>query len=210
MRPAIILCLLLCVLFGMCPRVNAERGFSIEGGLLYDKPLGGTQKPYHDIQGGFGYIANFAYDFFEWGGLEFGVMHTSHEFELAVVNNAVNQGNASKTTLFLKARACPLRIGKSELIVGLGAGLFEISGTTIVDNFEVSDDFSGLGFLTSLDYRYKISPGLELSAHLGMNFVNYNRYEINGYKSDYPGSMPDGKSLCWGITVFHRIGIPQI
>jgi len=162
------------------------------------------------MEGGFGYIANFAYDFFERGGLEFGVMHTTHDYELEVVNNAVIRASADKTTIFLKARAYPLIKGKSEIIISLGTGLFDISGPRIIGNSELSDDFSGIGITAGLDYRYNITSGLALSAYLGLNLVNYDRYEILGYKTDYPDKMPDGNSLCWGITIFHRIGIPQL
>lgn len=209
MRFLIILCLILCVLFGMYAISYAEKGFTIEAGLLYDRPLGDSHKPYKDMEGGFGYIANFAYDFFDRGGLEFGVMHSSHDYELRVVNNAVNQASADKTTIFLKARAYPLMRGKSEIIIGLGGGLFDISGPKIYQDVELSDDFSGLGIVASLDYRFNITPGLALSAYLGLNLVSFDRYEILGYKADYPGKLPDGNSLCWGFTVFHRIGIPQ-
>jgi hypothetical protein len=209
MRFPIILCLILCVLFGMYVVSYAERGFSIEGGLLYDNPLGDSHRPYKDMEGGFGYIANIAYDFFDRGGLELGVMHSSHNYTLAVVNNAISQADASKSTFYLKARIYLFKQDKSEVIFGLGGGLTDISGSTVISNFIVSDDFSGACLLASLDYRYTISPGLALSAYLGLNLADYTRYELMGSKQDYPGSMPNGNSLCWGITVFHRIGIPQ-
>lgn len=209
MRFLIILCLIPCVLFGMYVVSCAGQGFSIEGGLLYDKPLGDSNKPYKDMEGGFGYIANFAYDFFERGGLELGVMHSSHSYTLAVVNNAISQANASKSAFYLKARAYLLQKGKSEVLFGIGGGFSDISGSFIVGDYEFSNDYSGPCLITSLDYRYNISPGLALSAYLGFNLVDYNRYEILGSKQNYPGSMPNGNSLCWGITVFHRIGIPR-
>ena len=188
---------------------SAERGFSIEGGLLYDNPLNGSHKPYKDMDGGFGYTGNIAYDFFNWGGIELGVIHSSHNYTLAIVNNAIREANASKTLFYLKARGYLLRRGKSEIILGLGGGFADISGYSVLEQYEISDDFSGSGFISTLDYRYNISPGLALSAYLGLNLADYTRYELMGSKTDYPGKMPDGNSLIWGITVFHRIGIPQ-
>jgi hypothetical protein len=188
----------------------AEKGFSIEGGLLYDNPLGDSQKAYQDMEGGFGYVANIGYDFFERGGLEIGVAHSSHNYTLEIDDNAVREADASKTMVFLKVRAYLMQRGNSEIIAGLGGGLADISGTLIEQDSDLSNGFSGPGLIASFEYRYKISPGLALSAYLGLNLIDYSRYEVAGYKTDYPGDLPGGNSLCWGITVFHRIGVPQL
>ena len=195
----------------MCTDSQAEKGFSIEAGLLYDRPQGGGQtRPYNGLEPGFGYTANLAYDFFERGGLEIGVMRTSHPYVLTIQGGSVIEFDAEKTTFFLRARVCPYRVGKVEIITAAGGGLFDIEGSHIIEGNLIDDDFSGLGILVNLSVRYHITEGLTLTGYFGANFVDYNRYEIFGYRTDYDGKMPGGDSLCWGLTIFHRIGIPQL
>ena len=94
----------------------------------------------------------------------------------------------------------------------MGAGFFDISGDRIsaTDNAQYNEDFSGWGVITNMNLRYHVSGGLAVSFYLGANFVDYNKYTLLGYPSSYNGAIPGGDSINLGITVFHRIGIPQI
>jgi hypothetical protein len=189
----------------------AEKGFTIEGGLLYDQPGGGGHnRPFPAMKGGFGYTANFGYNFTNQEGFELGVMHTMHNYELGVRTNAAIEDNADKTTFFLKARVSPLKRGNFEIVTAAGIGFFDIAGKQIIQEQDTDNDFSGLGFTGNFDFRYYITSGLAVSIYLGANFVDYNRYEIFGYKKDYGMKMPGGNSINWGLTLFHHIGIPQL
>ena len=211
MRKFFILCGVFCVVFMAYAEAFSQKGFSIELGLLYDKPQGSSNsRPYAGMEPGFGYTANLAYDFFDWGGLELGVMHTSHTYRLAVIGGSVNEDDADKTTFFIRARVCPYKRGKIEVITSGGFGLFDIEGKHYIQPNLIDDDFSGPGYLVNFSLRYHITEGLTLAGFFGANFVDYNRYEMFGYKADYSGDMPSGDSICWGITIFHRIGIPQL
>jgi hypothetical protein len=188
----------------------AQRGFTIEAGLIYDHPSGLHNKPYPAMKSGLGYTGILGYDFIDRAGLDLGVMKTSHNYELSVIHGAVTEDNADKTTIFLKAHGIPFRHDKFDLVIAAGIGYFDISGQKMILGNPSDIDFSGVGLVTDLKFRYNISDGLALSFYIGANFVNYNRYEIFGYKADYGGKLPGGNSLNWGFTVFHRIGIPQI
>jgi hypothetical protein len=190
--------------------VLAEKGFSIEAGLLFDRPSGAQSKPYTGMSSGFGYMGNIGYDFFERGGLELGVMHTTHDYDINEISGAVTQESADKTTIFLKARGIPYQHEKFEIIVAAGLGFFDLSGMKIIQDNSTDEDYSGLGFTGNLDFRYNITEGLAVSLYLGGNLVNYNRYELLGIKTTYPGKLPGGDSFNWGLTIFHRIGIPQL
>lgn len=190
--------------------VFADKGFSIEAGLLFDRPASGTNKPYPEMTSGFGYMGNIGYDFFERGGLELGVLHTTHDYVLDVIGGAVEEESAVKTTIFLKARGIPYQRDKFEIIVAAGLGFFDLSGKKLIQGNSTDEDLSGLGFTGNLDFRYNITTGLAVSLYLGGNLVNYNRYELLGIKTAYPGKLPGGDSFNWGLTVFHRIGIPQL
>ncbi len=196
----------------ICSGALARPGFSIEGGLIYDRPASGTHnRPYTNMKGGIGYTVNLGYDIWNWGGLELGAMHTNHDFDLGTrAGGAIIEENAGKTAFFLKARGIPFRYKKLETVIAAGAGFFDISGKRLAGENEVDDDFSGLGFTGNLDFRYNVSDGLAISLYLGANFVNYSRYEIFGYKANYIGRMPGGDSINWGLTVYHHIGIPQL
>lgn len=197
-------------LFILATNSFAEKGFTIEGGLIYDQPGSGVRnRPYPAMKGGLGYIANFGYNFVNQAGLVFGVMHSTHNYELGVRANAVIEDNADKTTFFLKARVSPLKREKFEIVTSAGIGFFDIAGKQIIQEQEADNDFSGLGFTGNFDFRYYITNGLAVSIYLGANFVDYGRYEIFGYKTDYGKKMPGGNSINWGLTLFHQIGIPQ-
>lgn len=189
---------------------QAERGFTIEGGLIYDRPSGSSNKPFIGMESGLGYTANIGFDIFERGGLELGVLRTSHAYELDVVGGAVREDDAVKTTFYLKARGVPYKYEKFELVAGVGVGFFDIAGKRIIQENDVDENFSGFGVLTNLNFRYHVTGGLALSFYLGANFVNYDRYELFGFKTDYGRKLPGGDSINWGLTLFHRIGIPQI
>ena len=110
----------------------AQKGFSIEGGLIYDRPTGSGAKPFTAIKSGLGYMGNIGYDFVDRAGLELGVLHSSHDYELAVINNAVSEESADKTTIFLKARGIPYRREKYDLVIAAGIGYFDISGKKLI------------------------------------------------------------------------------
>jgi hypothetical protein len=163
------------------------------------------------MKGGFGYTANFGYDFTAQAGLELGVMQTSHKYEPGVQAEVVLEDNAEKTTFFLKARAIPVKREKIELVAAAGIGFFDITGKKL-DQFsnEANVDFSGLGFTGNVDFRYYITSGLAVSIYMGANLVNYSRYELFGFRTNYGRKMPSGDSFNWGLTLYHHIGIPQL
>jgi hypothetical protein len=189
--------------------VLAEKGFSIEGGLMYDRPIAkADRRPYTNLQGGLGYTANLGYDFFDRGGVELGVMYSTHAYDFDVVGSAIKEDDASKTTIFFKLRGILYKGERFEIITAAGVGFFDITGKRIIQENIVDEDFSGPGFTGNIDFRYYASPGLAITFYFGANLVDYNRYELFNSKSTYPGKMPSGNSLNWGLTFFHRIGIP--
>jgi hypothetical protein len=190
----------------------AEKGFSIEGGLIYDHPaINSHDRPYDHMKGGLGFLGNVGYDIFERGGLEIGAMHSSHDYELGVINGVVLERTASKTTFFLKARGIPIKRAKFEAVIAAGIGYFDISGQRLDATNEPYDEyFSGWGFTGDLVFRYYVTGGLAACLYLGSNFVNYGRYEIYGYKADFGRRLPGGDSINWGLTLYHHIGIPEI
>jgi hypothetical protein len=194
-----------------CSDSFAEKGFSIEGGMIYDHPANSSgNRPYNAMKGGFGFTGNIGYDMFERVGLELGVTHTTHAFEIGVQNGVVLEDNAEKTTFFLKARYTALKREKFEIVPAAGIGFFDITGLQLHQQITVNNDFSGLGVTGSIDFRYYITPGLAASFYLGGNIVNYTRFEIDGFKSSFGRSMPGGSSFNWGLMLYHHIGIPQI
>jgi hypothetical protein len=195
----------------------AQKGFSIEGGLLYDLPAGPHNRPYPQMKGGVGFTANFGYDFFERAGILMGVLHSSHVYQLGIRNGVILEQSADRTTFFLKARALPLKRDKFEIVVAAGIGFFDITGSRVLQPNEVSDeffgfedDFSGLGFIGNFDFRYYITKGLAVSIYLGGDVVNYSRYELLGIRTNYGRKLPGGDSFNWGLTLYHHIGVPNL
>ena len=189
----------------------AQKGFFIEGGMIYDRPANNPHdRPYAKMKGGLGYTGDLGYDFFDRAGLEFGVMHTAHNYELGVHDEAVLEETADKSTFFLKARAIPFRHGQFEIVAAAGIGFFDISGRRLYAGEPFDEDFSGLGFTGNLDFRYHITGGLAVSLYLGSNLVDYSRYELSGYKANFGQGLPGGDSINWGLILYHHIGIPQI
>lgn len=192
------------------PLAFAEKGFSIEGGLIYDRPIDDkSDRAFSDLRPGFGYTGNLGYDFFDKFGLEIGVMHTRHDYDLAVTGGGIIEEVAGRTIFFLKARVMPLRISKSEFVLAAGPGFFDISGLRQVQGSDADAGFSGWGMVSNANYRYHINDGLALGFFLGINLVKYNRFELIGFETPYNGPLPKGNSISWGFTIFHRIGIPQ-
>ncbi len=189
----------------------AKKGFSIEGGMIFDFPSHSAHNShYSHIKYGPGLISNFGYNLFDWGGVEVGVMYTSHGYELGVQNGVVLERTANKTTFFLKARGVPFKREKIELVATAGIGFFDISGARLIQDVEFEEDFSGLGFTGNLEFRYNFSTGLGAGFVVGTNIVNYSRYELLGLRTNFGGKLPGGDSIYWGITLYHHIGIPQI
>jgi hypothetical protein len=212
MRLARILALFISGVFSIYSNSPAEKGFSIEGGLIYDRPaINSHDRPYAHMKGGIGFIGNVGYDFFERGGLEMGGMRSSHDYELGVRNGVVLEETAPKTVFFLKARGTPFKRGKFEAVLAAGIGYFDISGQRL-DALGVPYDeyFSGWGFTGDIDLRYSITGGLAACIYLGSNIVNYSNYEIFGQKADFHQRLPGGHSVNWGLTLYHHIGIPQL
>ena len=200
----------------MAPYSYAQKGFSIEAGLLHDQPTNDSHdRPYHNMHGGFGYIGNFGYDFFERLGLEIGVMHTGHDYDLATIGNEIRGATADKTTFFVKVRGVAFKLKKLELVTAWGAGYFDLSGQHYYEvsgvTFVADESFSGWGLTGNVNLRYNFSPGLAVGFYAGVNSVNYHKYTITAYPPiPFSGRLPGGDSINLGITVFHRIGIPQL
>ena len=207
-RSKIILCLLPLTL-AVAQLASGRSGFSIRGGLLYDRPVEGV---YSDMASGIGYMGSFGFDFTDRLGLEIGVMHSTHDYDFAVEGNAVLEEEAEKNTIFIKARAIPWMIEKAEIVIAAGPALFDISGLRRSEKgliLDVDEDFSGWGIVASLDFRYHVSPGLAVTFYLSGNFVNYDKYSQFRREVSYPAILPrQGNSLSLGLTIFHRIGKP--
>jgi len=194
------------------PAAAEERvGFSIRGGLLQDAP---RQKTYPDMKTGIGYIGSFGFDFYSWFGLEIGVLHSRHDYTFAEQNNAYLQNEAEKNAFYIKARFVPYRYKSFEVSLSGGPAHFDISGfqPIVLNNYVYSLDegFSGWGGNVGTDLRFYASEGLAITFYFGVNFVRYHKYSINSADAVYSGTFPRGDSICWGLTIFHRIGIPKI
>jgi hypothetical protein len=189
---------------------QGQNGFSIRGGLLYDKPV---QKVYQDMESGIGYVGSIGYDIIDRLGLEIGVLHSTHDYRFAMEGNSILEEEAEKNTIFFKVRGIPWKIAKAEIVLAAGPALFDISGlrrVELVQAFDIEEDFSGWGVVTSLDFRYHVSPGLAVTFYLSGNFVNYDKYTQFRSKAIFPGKLPGGDSISWGVTIFHRIGNPTL
>lgn len=208
-RPGIISCLLLFSI-AVTQAAYSRSGFSIRGGLLYDRPV---DKIFSEMEPGIGYIGSFGYDFIDRIGLEIGVSHSTHDYYFALEGNAILEEEAEKNTFFLKARAVPWKIKKAELVIAAGPALFDISGLRRSPGdpmIDVEEDFSGWGIVAGLDFRYHVSPGLALTFYLSGNFVNYDKYSQFEREVPNPGNLTrGGDAVSWAVTVFHRIGKPK-
>jgi hypothetical protein len=197
-------------IFSFVPMAVAQKGFSIEGGLVYDRPIDSdSRRAFDDLRSGFGYTGNLGYDFFDRFGLEVGVMHTRHDYDLSSSGGRVLEEVAGRTAFFLKVRGVPLRIAKSELVLEAGPGFFDINGLRQVPGGDAEASYSGWGFVSNASYRYHINEGLAVALLFGANIVKYSRFNLLGFETPVQGEYPRGNSLSWGLTVFHRIGIPQ-
>lgn len=189
----------------------AQSGFSIRGGLLYDRPV---DKIYSEMEPGIGYVGSLGYDFIDRLGLEIGVMHSTHDYDFAIEANAVLEEEAEKNAIFFKVRAIPWKIDKAELVIAAGPALFDISGLRRFENgttIDVEEGFSGWGLAANFDFRYHVTPGLAVTFFLAGNFVNYDEYSQFRREVSYPGYLPaGGDSISWGVTIFHRIGNPKL
>lgn len=200
----------LLTIFGNLPAL-AQTGFSIEGGLISDRPKNTEHdRPYANMSAGIGYVAFLSFDFIPRAGLEIGVMHTNHDFELAVISNQVIEDNAEKTAFIIRARGIPFKKGKFESVLAAGPAFFDISGLRYTPAIIIEENFSGWGLSTNLSMRYHINQGLAACLYLGLNFVNYNKYTEFGNKAPFPGRLPGGDSFNIGVTLFHRIGNLQL
>ena len=195
----------------VAPSALAQSGFSIRGGLLYDRPI---DEIYSEMEPGIGYVGSFGYDFIDRLGLEIGVMHSTHDYDFARVGNAILEEKAERNAIFFKVRAIPWKIEKAELVIAAGPALFDISGLRRSEKgpiIDVEEDFSGWGLVAGFDFRYHVSPGLAVTFYLSGNFVNYDKYSQFRREVNYPGYLPSGgNSVTWGLTIFHRIGKPKL
>jgi hypothetical protein len=192
-----------------CP-ASGQNGFSIRGGLLYDNPI---DKVYEDMESGIGYIGSIGYDIIDRLGLELGVMHSTHDFRLAIEVNSIVEEEAEKNTVFFKIRGIPWKIEKAEIVLGVGPAMFDISGIRRFEQigpYDIEEDFSGWGVVTCFDFRYNVSGGLAVTFYISGNFVNYDKYTQLRREAAFPGKFPGGDSISWGVTVFHRIGNPRL
>lgn len=192
------------------PGASGENGFSIRGGLLYDKPL---DEVYEKMEPGIGYVGSIGYDIVDRLGLEIGVMHSTHDYRLAVEAGSVLEEEAEKNTIFFKVRGIPWKIEKAEIVLAVGPALFDISGLRRFEQnrtVDIEEDFSGWGVVTNLDFRYHATRGLAVTFYLSGNFVNYDSYTQLRREAVFPGKLPGGDSISWGITIFHRIGNPRL
>ena len=196
--------------FCLVPNAMAEKGFSIEGGLIYDRPIDDDdERAFSHLRPGFGYVANLGYDLFDNLGFELGVMHSRHDYDFSSSGGGILEEVAGRTAFFLKLRGIPLRISNSELVLAAGPAYFDISGKMLVQDNDASAGFSGWGFVSNAGYRYHLNEGLAVGLFLGINLVRYDGFDLLGYNTGYQGALPKGNSICWGLTIFHRIGIPQ-
>jgi len=183
-------------------------GFSISGGLLLDYP---SSSAYESLESGIGYIGTFGFDIHPRAGIEIGVLHSTHDYIFALEGNAYRKKEAEKNTLFFKLRAIPLKYRRADILLGAGPALFDISGERRFNNtYDLEDGFSGWGAVISLDLRYFVSDYLALTLYFSGNIVKYSKYSINSLNTDYAGGLPRGNSFSWGLTVYHRIGMPKI
>lgn len=175
---------------------------------MHDSP---SSEIFREMESGIGYIGSFGFDFYEKAGVELGILHSTHDFIFDIEAGAVREREAERNTVFLKVRAIPYRLGKADLVLGFGPALFGITGMRLFDAkpgiYEFEEGYSGWGVVTSVDLRYFVSEGLSLTFYLSGNFVKYGKYTINTVDAIYPGDLPRGDSVCWGLTVFHRIGM---
>lgn len=175
---------------------------------MHDSP---SSEIFREMESGIGYIGSFGFDFYEKAGVELGILHSTHDFIFDIEAGAVREREAERNTVFLKVRAIPYRLGRADLVLGFGPALFGITGMRLFDAkpgiYEFEEGYSGWGVVTSVDLRYFVSEGLSLTFYLSGNFVKYGKYTINTVDAIYPGDLPRGDSVCWGLTVFHRIGM---
>jgi len=185
----------------------AQTGFSIEGGLIYDRSLDSeSDRAFRNLRPGIGYTANLGYDFYEQFGIEMGVMRSRHDYDLYSGGAGVLEEVASSSAFFIRLRGIPIKFSKSEIVISVGPGYFDITGQEYIEGGGIETGYAGWGVVSSTNYRYHISPGLAISACLGTNLVKYTRYDILGYKTAFQGELPRGNSIYWGLTLFHRIG----
>ncbi len=179
---------------------------------MQDSP---SSEIFREMQDGIGYIGSIGFDFFEGAGLELGVLHSTHDYIFNIVAGAIREREAEKNTLFFKVRVIPYRFGKADILLAAGPALFDIAGgrlyTIDLGTFEFEDGYSGWGFVTSVDLRYFVSDGLSLTFYISGNFVQYGKYTVNSADAVFPDDLPrSGDSVSWGLTIFHRIGMPKL
>ena len=179
--------------------------------MLHDSP---STDVFPEMESGIGYIGSFGFDFIDRLGLEIGVLHSTHDYIFDIVAGAIRVKEADKTTFFIKARGIPYRLGVAEIVLGIGPALFDITGDKLYREnnitYEFENGLSGWGVVSSLDLRYFVSEGLSLTFYLSGNFVKYSKFSVNSIDASYGGDLPRGDSVSWGLTVFHRIGMPKI
>lgn len=189
---------------------SGQNGFSIRGGLLYDRPL---DELYEEMESGIGYVGSIGYDIIDRLGVEMGVLHSTHDYWLAVEAGSVLEEEAEKNTIFFKVRGIPWKIEKAEIVLAAGPALFDISGLRRIESiqtYDIEEGFSGWGVVTNFDFRYHVSGGLAVTFYLSGNFVNYDKYTQLRRETVFPGKLPGGDSVSWGVTIFHRIGNPRL
>lgn len=186
-------------------------GFSIRLGLLHDTP---TKKIFTNMEAGVGYIGTIGFDFHERIGLEAGVLHSTHGYDLAIEAGAIREEQAERNAIMIKARGTALRIGRTDVILAVGPAHFDITGIRRFVNgsnyIDLEENFSGWGLTMNLDLRYHVTEGLAVTLYFSGNFVRYGKYSLNSRDTAYQDEMPRGDSFAWGLTLFHRIGMPKI
>lgn len=188
----------------------AQKGFFFHGGILMDIP---SDKPFKNMKSGVGYIGSVGYNFFDRGGLEIGVLHSTHLYDIATLGNAIYQDEAEKNNVFLKINASAFKYKRIELLAGAGVGFYDITGnilapgdSSIADAF--SEGFSGWGYTLNIDFRYYITENFAATFYLAGNFVKYSNTSPILESQALTKGRPGGNSVSPGITFFYRVGIP--
>jgi hypothetical protein len=169
---------------------------------------------YTNMEAGVGYIGTIGFDFHERFGLEAGVLHSTHGYEFAVEAGAIREQEAEKNAIMIKVRGTALKMGRADIVVAVGPAHFDISGVRRFvngsDYVDLEENFSGWGLTANLDLRYHVTEGLAVTLYFSGNFIKYGEYSLNSRDTDYQAELPRGDSFAWGITIFHRIGMPKI
>ncbi len=175
-----------------------------------DSPI---DKPFRNMESGVGYIGSIGYDFFDRAGLEIGVLHSTHTYDIGTLGNAIYQDQAEKNNVFLRVQAIAFKYRRFELAAGAGIGFYDITGNILLPgdssiNDAFSEGFSGWGYMLNIDFRYYITEDLAVTFYMSGNFVGYSIPNLARDSQSFSSGKPGGNSISPGITFFYRVGFP--